>query len=219
MAKYLIHAIPKRMWYVEKYLIPSMKGQRISEKDITVYNDKKGEGNLQAFLSSLRTITEDTWHLQDDIILASNFAHMTSNLKEGLVCGFCSSYSKNAPYGKVGIKDMWFSFPCVRIPVKYTQEFPKWLEVVKDEEPYRRWIKQGKFDDSLFMEFLYNMHPEESCFNVNPNFVNHIDYLIGGSSLNANRDYKQAMSIYWKEPELLRYWENILKDGRKDYGI
>ena len=50
--KYLIHAMPKRMWYVEKYLIPSMIEQGIAKENIRVYNDEKGEGNLRACLNA-----------------------------------------------------------------------------------------------------------------------------------------------------------------------
>lgn len=210
MSKYLIHAIPQRMWYVEKHLIPSMEKQGILEKNITVYNDKEKCGNLQAFLNSIRGIKEDTWHLQDDIILASNFAHITENVKNGLVCGFCSGYSKDVPSGTVFVKDMWYSFPCVRIPVQFTEEFPQWIQKVINVEPYGTWIRLGKFDDSLFMEFLQKEHAEEKCLNLNPNIIDHIDYLIGGSTVNKERYYKKAMSIYWREPELLTYWRNVL---------
>ena len=43
---YMIHACPQRMWYVEGFLIPSMKAQGISEEEITVWNDTEGKGNL-----------------------------------------------------------------------------------------------------------------------------------------------------------------------------
>ena len=48
MAKYLIHACPKRMWYVQEYLVPSLLKQGIYESDISVYNDIDGLGNLKA---------------------------------------------------------------------------------------------------------------------------------------------------------------------------
>lgn len=68
MAKYMIHAVPQRMWYVKDYLIPSMVEQGINKKDITVYVDKKKEGNLQSFLKSFAQAgaweNEGTWHMQ-----------------------------------------------------------------------------------------------------------------------------------------------------------
>ena len=40
--KYMIHCCPKRMWYVEEYLIPSMLRQGIDRDSIIIWNDNKG---------------------------------------------------------------------------------------------------------------------------------------------------------------------------------
>ena len=76
MARYLIHACPRRMWYVEEYLIPSMLKQGIAKGDIRVYNDKEGEGNLRACMKAFALcegIPGGTWHLQDDVCICRNF--------------------------------------------------------------------------------------------------------------------------------------------------
>ena len=71
--KYMIHACPPRMWYVEEFLIPSMKAQGIKDEEITVWNDEKMEGNLPAFLASMKACAKEpggTWHIQDDVIIS-----------------------------------------------------------------------------------------------------------------------------------------------------
>ena len=52
--RYMIHAAPPRMWYVEDFLIPSMTAQGIQDEEITIWNDEKMEGNLPSFLASMR---------------------------------------------------------------------------------------------------------------------------------------------------------------------
>ena len=52
--RYMIHACPPRMWYVENLLLPSMLEQGISRDDITVWNDAKGLGNLESFVQSMK---------------------------------------------------------------------------------------------------------------------------------------------------------------------
>ena len=218
MAKYMIHAVPKRMWYVKEYLLPSLENQGISCYDVSVYCDDKNEGNLRAFTNSLRQVQEDTWHLQDDVLIGSYFAKVTSVTKSGVICGFCSSYSKDAPSGTVTPKDMWYSFPCIRIPLDIGKEFLEWLEgEALQNSTYKAWIEANKFDDSLFMEFMKHKRPQEKILNLNPNLVEHVDYLIGGSLLNKIRDYKKAQSIYFNEPGLVEELREELKNGQFRY--
>ena len=53
MAKYVIHACPERMWYVDNYLIPSMRGQSIHNIDVRCDNEHIGclESCMQIFKS------------------------------------------------------------------------------------------------------------------------------------------------------------------------
>lgn len=201
---YLIHTIPSRVWYVTEYLIPSMVLQGINRRDITVYNDLKGQGNLLAFVNSSRKLTRGTWHLQDDVIIASNFKEVTEKMQDSkVVCGFCSDYSENEPAGEVASPNMWYSFPCIYIPYSIMQEFLRWLDIdALRNDKYRNWINAGKFDDSLFMEFMKSEHLGGPVINLKPNLVDHVDFLLGGSTLNKQRT-KSARSIYWDEPELI----------------
>ena len=67
MASYMIHAYPKRMWYVEEYLVPSLLAQGIEETQIQIHNDAAREGNLKACMKAFAEVPDDdhgTWHLQ-----------------------------------------------------------------------------------------------------------------------------------------------------------
>lgn len=214
MSKYLIHAIEKRMWYVNDYLIPSIVNQGIPSYNISVFCDNKCYGNLKAFTESLKTIKEDTWHLQDDVVIGSKFASVTTSVKEGIVCGFCSSYSSDKQAGRVNVEDMWYSFPCIRIPVTLSNEFLEWLDTdALQNSTYKTWIEANKYDDSLFMEFLKQKHSTMTVYNLKPNLVEHVDYLIGGSVVNKIRDYKKAQSIYFNEKWIVDELREELKNG------
>ena len=41
--KFLIHACPKRDWFVEGYIIPEMVRQGIDRSDIEVWMDRNGD--------------------------------------------------------------------------------------------------------------------------------------------------------------------------------
>lgn len=213
MSRYLIHCCNSRKWYVHEHLIPSMLAQGIKESNITVYQDVKRRGNLEAFVRSLENLPQSggTWHLQDDVIISSDFKKKTEEYNRGVVCGFCSCYSENEPAGYVSPKHLWYSFPCIRIPNSYAHGFVKWFrEDAEHNKEYSLWINKKKYDDSMFQIYLEDYKPKAEVLNLSPNIVNHIDYMIGGSLVNKNRNIKKVLSIKWNEPELLRHWEEIL---------
>lgn len=207
--KYMIHATPKRLWYVDRYLVPEMIKNGIDKNNIIVYNDDKERGNLGAFLDSLKKSDCDLWHLQDDVIISSDFKEQTEKHDSGIVCGFCSAYSENCPDGFVLPENMWYSFPCIRIPYIIAMEFIDWIAHGRNGT-YKNWISANKYDDSLFMAFLKEQYPLKAVLNLKPNIVNHIDYLIGGSIVNPMRQRK-TVSIYWDDIELLTRWELRLR--------
>ena len=213
---YLIHAVPSRMWYVEQYLIPRLVKLGVDKNHIKVYNDINKKGNLLAFMDSIKDLKEDTWHLQDDILPATNFKEVTEKDYGCVVCGFCSAYCSEKPVGYQHPEQMWYSFPCIFIPGNIIQEFYKWLKVgaIKISK-YYNWIKANKFDDSLFMEFMKLKYSTKAILNLTPNVVNHVDYLLGGSVVNKNRS-RDSKATYWNEPELLREWEVILNGRSRD---
>ena len=216
MAKYLIHAIPKRMWYVNNYLIPSMLKQDIDKNDIFVYNDINRFGNLKACMQAFKSTVYDdsgTWHLQDDVLISRNFKEITEKYDDGIVCGFCSIYDKNHLPGKVSLKEMWFSFPCIRIPNKIANDCADWvLNKIIGNPIYKDFWKDGKNDDWAFRSYLENFYKRITAINLNPNIVEHIDYLIGGTSSGIERD-KKAVARFWQDRDLVIELKNKLEDS------
>ena len=213
MCKYLIHTCNDRRWYVDKYLIPSMLKQDIKEKDIFIYQDFNDEGNLISTMKSFSQLhgEEGTWHLQDDIIISSKFKVMTEAYNDGLVCGFCSDYCRDFPIGMVPVEKLWYSFPCIHIPDKLAKECSDWFfhDVLSNSE-YRMWVRAKKYDDSVFRIFLQDYYPYDMGFNLSPNIVNHIDYLLGGSVVNSQRSLDKVTAVYWTDYKLLRDIEDEL---------
>lgn len=213
MAKYLIHSCDKRLWYVEDVLIPSMIEQGIDISDISVYNDNEHRGNLEAFVHSLTTLddSDGTWHLQDDIVVSKQFKRWTEEYDKGLVCGFCNVYSERFSLGLVKPKDMWYSFQCMRIPNNIAKEFSFWFyKNQKENEEFAEWVKL-KLDDYIFHRYMERHYPDENVLNLAPNIVDHIDYLLGGSIINAHRGDLNVRSIYWDEDDTVHILRERLK--------
>ena len=131
--RYMIHSAPSRQWYVDGYLIPSMLEQGIVRDDIVVWCDTEKKGNLQSFMESIKWCgdnpTDGTWHLQDDIIISRKFARTTKEFNYGIVAGFCVN-EWGPDWTKTGnqpTKQLWYSFPCIRIPDKIAGECAHWF--------------------------------------------------------------------------------------------
>lgn len=218
---YLIHTYPSRLWYVEQFLIPSMIEQGIAKENIKVWNDSMKLGNLEATMRSFREMPMDgqgTWHLQDDIVISNNFKQLTEKYNDGLVCGFCSRYSRGKPSGVTNVRNMWYSFPCIRIPNNLAKECSKWWYNEAQTAPkYKPWVDSKKHDDEAFKEFLRLNHPNIRNYNLDPNIVEHVDYLLGGSLVNPQRK-EFATSLHWKEPKVVEQLQHKLKQ-RKDLAI
>ena len=220
MTKYMIHAVPKRMWYVENYLIPSMLEQGISESDIRIHNDDKHEGNLKACMHAFQEVDTSetgTWHLQDDVIISHDFKEQTEKHNYGFVCGFKSAYDEETPSGRVPIQQLWFSFPCIRIPNNVSIGCAKWvLNEMIGNPVYREWWENGVNDDMLFRRYIWQTYPNEHALNLDPNIVDHIDYLIGGT-VNSSKRIVQIRSKLWRDEELVKKLTSKLKED--GYGI
>ncbi len=206
----LIHACLKRNWYVYKHLIPSLLAQGIKEDEIHVWMDIARDGNLKSFLNSCHACgirPGGTWHLQDDVIISRRFAEMARECDDGLVCGFC-----NEDFGPfistVGMQPsifMWNSFQCIRIPNRLAEEFYIWFYNHAVNKPeYRDKIRENKYDDWFWQQFINEKHGEDlKVFNMKPNIVDHIDYLIGGSSINSGRTKPMYRAAYWEDEDLV----------------
>ena len=211
----MIHCIPERLWYVKEYLVPSLESQFISKINVWVDTDKLG--NLKACLKSFESLpdnNESTWHLQDDVLVSSNFASIiNSNIDGDIICGFSSIYDKFD--GGIGTPDnMWYSFPCIRIPNKMAREFVKWCNPATIEDRRTKMqIKCNKYDDTLFNKYLKQLHPNARVNCLIPNIVNHVDWLIGGSVTNPvrNNAANKLVSRFWDEDNLVEELEKQLK--------
>lgn len=206
--KYMIHAAPPRMWYVEGYLVPSMLAQGIPEKDIEVWNDVDGKGNLQSCLAGFKKCGRrkgGTWHLQDDVIICRDFAKRTQGADDGLVAGFCCrNFESMIHSGAVPANGMWYSFQCIYIPNRLAKGFVQWVEAGAGQiTEYQVAIADGKHDDYLFRGYLRNEKAGERAFNMSPNLVDHIDFLIGGTILNPQRNIRVNRSFNFPDKDLV----------------
>lgn len=195
---YMIHCAPVRRWYVDGYLIPSMTEQGIDEDRITVWEDTDGVGNLESFVRSMQWVYETQhymdgiWHMQDDIVISKRFAELTQADHDGIVCGFCNEKWDGGNVNLIGVVPAhftWFSFTCMRIPNLYSGEFVEWFdEHVRQNNEFPELTDEGKNDDAVWKKFIEAKHPSATALNMIPNIVDHVDYLIGGSIVNKQRD-------------------------------
>jgi len=206
MAKYIIHACNQRMDYVMNRLVPDMVSQGINKDDIVVDVDKDGVGNLEHTMRIFRAMPDhgDTWHLQDDVLISSDFKEKTEAEYTGIVCGFASNYDKNIVVGETTFEHTWYSFPCIRIPNRTALKCGEYFfnVVMKSrKKTHKDYIRLKKNDDLLFREYVRIFEPNIKVTNLSPNLVDHIDWLIGGSLVNPKRNTENCKSVFWNEPE------------------
>ena len=216
--RYMIHAYPGRMWYVEGYLVPKLKELGIKAKDIVVWNDKDGKGNLRACMEAFawcgaHPTKDGTWHLQDDGIPCKDFKEKTERITGDVVCGFLHRMlgEKVRRGGKPLIgcvtkpTNMWFSFQCIRIADALAGGCAEWVESEEAHELFRERYKTGTGDDSFFRAFMIRKHQDTDVVTVVPNLVEHIAELIGGSSITPDmgrfRAYRFDDNGEWAELE------------------
>ena len=77
--KVLIHACPKRMWYVEGFLLPELERQGADE--VEVWNDVERKGNLKSCMASFASAISSSTLLHAIAFLICsllNFMYITS---------------------------------------------------------------------------------------------------------------------------------------------
>lgn len=219
--KYMIHSVPKRLHYVYGYLVPSLTDSGIDINDIYVFNDSNKRGNLQAFLDSVDYIINDEilreeqgiWHLQDDVIICKDFKRYTEEINSDIVYnGFVNKYYANVEKeGKVKTKDFWYSFPCIFIPNKYLGGFMNWIEEVRFRNPYKSRYDKNRYDDYFFYKYLKNSFPNDNMYNMIPNIVDHVDFLLGGTT--GTRKNIPVRAEYFTDLDLV---DKLEKEMKKD---
>lgn len=223
--RYMIHTTPMRKWYVDEYLKPSMWAQGIPKESIMVWNDDCKMGNLKSFVESMRYVAdnfsflEGVWHLQDDVVLSKHFSEYTEGCDNRIICGFSNEKWDGGNVNLIGVVPAhfaWLSFQCIRIPNYYAREFIDWFEdyIVKKGES-KELVASGKNDDSVWKLFITKNHPSDDAQNLIPNIVDHIDYLIGGSIINKEREGIRK-GYRFEEPEVVEELKERLKrDGKQ----
>ncbi len=218
MTTYMIHTCPDRLWYVENYLVPSLLARGIRQNQIIIHNDDKCMGALHSFVKSAKYATtegEGIWHLQDDVVVCKDFKELTEKYDDGIVCGIATEFDRERKgwYGDVTLHQMWYSFPCIRIPNDILNAFAEWfVKYVQNNVIYTQIVHSKKHDDMMFRMYLESTYKEDDLkiTNLNPNLVEHVDWLIGGSVTNKARG-KKVMALYFNEPELVEELKECLK--------
>lgn len=220
----MIHACPQRMWYVEAFLAPELRSQGA---EVTIWNDVNKRGNLDSCLDSFAQLRDDsaTWHIQDDVLPCRDFVERCRKLDDGIVYGFCCEQFTDDPRqtGRVHLPDSWHSFQCVRIPNAYARECAEWVRSgrwsVESPDPNLQiFLKLKKGDDTFFQSFLNCRHDRIMITNAKPNLVEHIDWILGGSTLHEFRDYL-ARATFWEDEELVRETEARIKQFKRQNAI
>lgn len=194
----LIHAVPKRMWYVEKFLAPSLEAQGLEP---VIWNDATGYGCLESCLRSFEAGLAD-WHIQDDVLICRDFSEKIKDL-DGVVNGFCHTQFGDNPeaVGKIYPPDLWHGFPCVRIPIDMAKEFVEWVKGTNHTDTGAVWnIEHNKGDDYLFRLFFTTVHKYDMATNIP--LVEHVDLLIGGSVVSEWRSY-WCRNTLWNDEALV----------------
>lgn len=212
--KFMIHSCNQRQWYVDEFLVPSMIEQGIPKEDIYVYQDVNEDGNLKSYIQSSHLAYKmwgadvNVWHLQDDVILSRNFKKKVDELEDNgliIVCAFTCKYDDGREPGlKPAINHMWYSFPCMRVTTNISKEFATWADTyLWRDNQFGFWTRHKKGDDHIFRIFIESYHPNEPVLNLVPNIIDHIDYIVGGTVVNPNRERRgfDVRSHYWDEED------------------
>ena len=109
------------------------------------------------------------------------------------------------------MNDIWYSFPCIRIPNSVLNGFIRWLNTSEVHNKYRAYIEANKFLDTLFRIYVIQEHSCRLVHNLYPNIVDNVDYLLGGSTINYQRD-KLPVSLYFIEKEKIEELKTSLSN-------
>ena len=180
--------------------------QGIPPDNIEVWMDRNHDGNL---LSCMKCFQEygkrgsGRWHMQDDVVISSDFKEKTEQYDEGVVTGFMRNewQSLFPKEGRVPAVYMWNSFQCIRIPDKIVGECAEWFftdAMYRDQ--YKEAVEINKMDDTLWYDFFVEKHLEDWVMNLTPSIVDHIDFLLGGSVINKWRGH-YARGDRWEDNE------------------
>lgn len=211
----LIHACSDRMPYVDSFLIPYLTANGWEKSDISVWEDSKKRGCLRSYIDSYEALPAngDTWHLQDDVLPAKDFYKRAKDLENvpGIMCGFGNVHFEQ--YGRKfgqasNLADMFYSFPCIRIPNAMIKEWLKWFDEHKNTQELAGFVEGNKYVDYFFMLFIGDNPRHTLILNLKPCLVEHVDEYVGGSKVNKGRE-KPAKALEFVDDgglEQLKAW-------------
>jgi len=229
---YVIHTSPKRIDFVQGYMIPCF--ERYGIKDIIVWNDVKMEGQLQAWTKCAEWIVmnkpdyEGTWHLEDDVVPCKNFKAIADSVSaEGIIV---QGFVTNNPFadfkgktGKLPVQCLPYGMQCIYIPNFYLKGFIYFVDKYVNTGLYhkRQYDCGTLYSDNVFRG-LVRKYCKDSCVNILEDcMVEHIDYLIGGRSIKKQKftDRRAIKFDNYEEVELLKRWvEQEGKYGQTEKG-
>lgn len=213
----MIHTCVNRLWYVNEYLVKSLREQGFTKDEIKIYLDKNSKGNLKAFMDSISQLPDEghTWHLQDDVIICRDFRERALQYDDfdGIVAGFMSIYDvDDKKYYNIPNDDMrnlGWTFPCIKIPNSVAKLCLEMYNIVKNDATLEYWKQLNKGDDAVFKLYLEKYQPKIMHINVVPNLVDHIDYMLGGSTVNKSRA-GTCRALYFEDLDLVKKLESEL---------
>jgi len=184
-----IHACKQREKYVTECLVPELVNQGFKGRDILIHMDD-GKGNLAAYLEAYRELppSGDVWHLEDDVFPDPRFYQWAFGLSffpRTIIAGFGAGQNYGLrDFGyTVEPRELFLSFPCIRIPCETIKDFLQWYSIKHQEKS--KTAHSGKGIDEFF--HLYLIDKGITGFNFRPCMVEHVDDMIGGSIANPNR--------------------------------
>lgn len=223
--KILIHASPQRMEFVDTFLVPRLLKIGFKAEYVEVWEDKENKGCLTSYIESYEALpkTGDTWHLQDDVLPDRRFYKWARNLMyyQGIVNGFGNKwYYNKAMFGDAHNQhEMFYSFPCIRIPNELCHKWLKWFETAKVEVPeISSRLSENKYIDYFFKLFIGSNKDGIPIWNFEPCIVEHVDEYAGGSIVNYARQLP-AKALSFQDDKALEELEEWFKVHNKDYEV
>ena len=234
----LIRGTSKRLWYIDKYLMPALLESGVPQEKIHLFVDDKRRGALGSYFALAdvlpRIDSNCVWHLQDDVYPVSNFAKACEELEsicpDGIIAGFWPRNQRHIPEGQhghitgFGLKpnrewQLW-AFQCIRIPTVVALDSIKWI---RDKGEQRAFPKsdcgdlQSLYDnnigdDTLFWAYLETVWPDEMHYDCEVSLVDHIGEFIGGSLLGNRIGRARNFPDKDKVDALADEWREIAKE-------
>ena len=95
-------------------------------------------------------------------------------------------------------------------------EFLEWFYDDSRQQQYRKEIAEGKHDDMFFKDYLCTYYYDKNVYNLAPNLVEHIDFMMGGSVINKQRIKTETRAAFWGEDDVLADLKAWIREEKKN---